>query len=315
MSNKIKKILTVSAVAVTGMYCLNRLIDYTAGLKELLNDSSGEYYTSRQGKIFYTKRGKGTPVVLIHDLHPASSGAEWDKITKKLERNYTVYTLDLIGCGRSDKPWITYTNYLYVQILNEFLENVVKEPAHIVATGLSGSFALMGKTFQQKSYKKIVLVNPVSLSVLEQFPTRSKKIAKYLLELPIIGTTIYNFLMSEKKIHSLFADKYFYHPTLVSGKLEDVYFEAAHKSKSAGRYLLASVGSSYLNANVSGVIRKMDELCIISSRGRKENVFITNDYLKKNKNIEITHISNSKYLPQLEVPEKFYEALSMFLKS
>lgn len=315
MSDNFKKFLTISAVTITSMHCINRLIDYTSTSKNLLDDSKGKFYPSKQGNIFYTKYGKGSPVILIHDFHPASSGVEWDKIIRKLRRDHTVYTLDLLGCGRSDKPWITYTNYMYVQILNEFIENVIKNPTDIVATGQSGSFAIMAKAFQNNLIKKIVLVNPVSLSSCKEPNNEISKAVKYALELPIIGTSLYNLIMNRENIHGLFTEKYYFHKSLVSSKLENVYVESAHKSKSAGRYLLASMHGSYMYADISKAIRSMENIYIISSREEKENVSITNGYLKQNKNIEVTHISNSKYLPQQEVPEKFYDALSMFLES
>ena len=52
----------------------------------------------------------GTPVLLIHDLSPLSSSYEWCRYAKKLEKQHTVYTIDLLGCGRSEKPYLTYTN-------------------------------------------------------------------------------------------------------------------------------------------------------------------------------------------------------------
>lgn len=50
-------------------------------------------------------------MLLLHDLHCASSGREWQYIEDALAQDHTVYTLDLLGCGRSDKPAITYTNF------------------------------------------------------------------------------------------------------------------------------------------------------------------------------------------------------------
>ena len=79
-------------------------------------------YSSRFGDIFYTKKGHGTPLLLIHDLKCAASAAEWDSIIDSLAENHTVYALDLLGCGRSEKPKMTYTNYIYVQLINNFIK-------------------------------------------------------------------------------------------------------------------------------------------------------------------------------------------------
>ena len=36
-----------------------------------------------------------------------------------------------------------YTNYFYVQLLNDFTEKVIKRKTSVAATGLSGSFVIM----------------------------------------------------------------------------------------------------------------------------------------------------------------------------
>ena len=63
------------------------------------------------------KKGEGTPLLLVHDLNCASSNYEWKYVVDDLSKRHTVYAIDLLGCGHSDKPKMTYTNYLYVQLL------------------------------------------------------------------------------------------------------------------------------------------------------------------------------------------------------
>ena len=120
------KIITASilfSIATGIIYVINRLIFGTAVLKEMLKSTANNYYNWRFGKIYYKKIGTGTPVLLVHDLTVYSSAYEWNKIVDKLAENHTVYTIDLLGCGRSDKQRITYTNYLYVQIISDFIKN------------------------------------------------------------------------------------------------------------------------------------------------------------------------------------------------
>ena len=126
MKKNIRHFFLLSALAAGTIYGINTFIDATAGVRKYLNTTSGRFFEWRYGNIFYTKQGKGTPVLLIHDLHPASSCAEWEKIVKKLEKEHTVYTLDLLGCGRSDKPNFTYTNYMYVQLITDFVKKIIE---------------------------------------------------------------------------------------------------------------------------------------------------------------------------------------------
>lgn len=314
MGKHFKKLIAVTATAAAGMYALNRVVDYTAGLKDLLTTDGGDTYHWKHGDIFYTKSGKGSPLLLIHDLNPASSNTEWSKILHKLERSNTVYAIDLLGCGRSEKPSITYTSFLYVQLVNQFIQDVIGEAANVVATGGSSSFVIMAQAMNPKNFNRIILINPDSIDDRKTAPKKEHKIAKKILEIPILGTFVYNLEMHEKQIHSFFEKKYFLKKSLISGNLEDTYFESAHRGKSAGKFLLASEQGKYINVDVTNAVKDSDNLYIISSRERKDSISITEEYLHLNRNVEVSYISNSKYLPQLEVPEKLFEMVSMFLQ-
>ena len=123
------KILTLAAlttIAAGVIHLTNRVIVASSQLKEMLDFSNHNYYNWRFGKIYYTKKGKGSPLLLIHDTMPGASGYEWSRVEDQLAQEHTVYTLDLLGCGRSEKAGITYTNFLFVQIICDFIKNVIK---------------------------------------------------------------------------------------------------------------------------------------------------------------------------------------------
>ena len=52
--------------------------------------------------IHYLKQGNGKPLILVHGF--AGSTYTWRKLTPLLADRYTVYALDLLGFGLSDKP-------------------------------------------------------------------------------------------------------------------------------------------------------------------------------------------------------------------
>ena len=129
MKKSSHKLLTFAALFGTAtaiIHVANKFVAATAQLKEMLDFSQKNYYDWRFGKVYYTKTGKGSPVLLVHDMMPGSSGYEWNKVVKALSTEHTVYTIDLLGCGRSDKPGITYTNFLYVQLICDFVKEVIK---------------------------------------------------------------------------------------------------------------------------------------------------------------------------------------------
>ena len=306
MKKNTKHFLLLTTAAIASIYSYNRIISDISSAKNLLSDGSGTYYNWKFGNIFYNKRGKGNPVLLIHDTNVSSSAFEWYRLVKRLEKDHTVYTLDLLGCGRSDKPALTYTNYMYVQLLTAFAHDVIGKPTDIIATGYSSTFTLLANQFDPDMFQHIILVNPPYPKETAASVSCMDKLRKNIFEFPLLGTFLYNISHTRSNIDLEFKGSYFKKPQSIVTKLEDIYYEAAHSKNSAGKYLYASQIGNYMNVPVEHAIRKLDKpVHIIASQEVKSNMNLAKSYRQLNKNIETHYLNGCKQLPQLEIPEKF----------
>lgn len=301
MNKKIKKLITFTALAGGAMYAYNRWIDCTITARHLTAKSQDTYYEWRNGRIFYKKHGSGTPLLLVHDLNPMASSYEWSNLVGKLSKTHTVYTIDLLGCGKSDKPRCSYVNYLYVELLNDFIEHVIQEKTDLLVTGASFSFAVMAARMNESLIGKITAINPTDITCNVQSPTTSSECLKHLFELPIIGTFLYNVRMNAKTIRRCFAENYYYDATKISYTLPDFYYEAAHLQGSNGRYLYASILGKYTNINIIHALKVMKHPIhlILSDTA----VDTAEEYLNYHENLTVDYIEQAGDLPQLEKPE------------
>lgn len=314
MKKNVKHFFILTALAAGTIHMINRFVDMTAEMKNILKSQNGEYFEWKNGRIFYTKRGAGSPLLLIHELNPISSSYEWCRTVKKLEKNHTVYTIDLLGCGRSEKPYLTYTNYLYVQLLTDFIHNVIGEAPDVITTNNSVSFAVLAQNMNKNLIKHIIAINPPALGTFERTPDKFSTVKKTLLELPIIGTFIYNLRTHETNIANELKGNYFCKSQLVSSKMLDAYYEAAHMDRGHGKYLMASIEGHYTDNAITHALKKLEiPVYIIESRNMKNAVSIADSYAKKNSLIETAYISNAGLVPQLEVPDKLLSIIHMFL--
>lgn len=301
MNKKMKKIITFTVLAGGTMYAFNKFIDYTANYRGLTLDNDENYYAWRNGTIFYQKKGTRDPLLLIHDLNPISSSYEWSNIIDKLSETYTVYAIDLLGCGKSDKPSSSYVNYLYVQLVNDFIKDVIQKKTDLVVTGESFSFAVMAARMNPEIIRKITAINPTDIIYNVQSPTECSKLIKHIFELPIIGTFIYNMIANTKTINRQFTEKYYCDTTKIPINLPDTYYETAHLQGSNGKYLYASILGKYTNINIIHALKLVkNPIHFIITDAASKNI---EEYLEYNQNITIDHISEAGYLPQLEKPE------------
>lgn len=314
-ANKIKSALMVTALTTVSIHLINKAVFSIATMKDHLNASSGNYYNWRFGNIFYKKQGAGKPILLIHDLHATSSAYEWNRITKSLAVNHTVYTIDLIGCGRSDKPNFTYTNYLYVQLISDFIKHVIGQKTDVAATGLSGTFAIMACYSNPELFDRIMLINPMSFTETCRIPNKRSKTLKFLLETPIIGTLIYNMANSKLKIKEQFHNRYFYNKRKCSFKNIVAYHEAAHLGKASAKYLFASIKGRFTNINITHAIKQINHSMILAFGTEQNNVVeIMSEYCELNPSIEKCVISESRFLPQLENPTELMKQFYIYFQ-
>lgn len=315
-----KKKITLTTLltgsAALGIHLINKAIYLSSIVDNALNNSDGNYYEWKFGKIFYEKTGEGKPILLVHDLSTFSSSMEWNKIIKNFSQDHTVFAIDLLGCGRSDKPNITYTNFLYVQMITDFIKNVIKEKTDILATGLSGSFVLGACHNDHDIIDNIILINPSDMKAISKIPTKSTKILTKLINLPLVGTLLYNLLTREKNIQLTFSDKYYYDCSKIDNQLVKTYYEAAHCGNASSKFLFASICGYYITANIPLYLEGLNNSIFIIIGEKEDN---QKEYAKHYQtllpSVEIIEIENTKYLPQLEQADVFSKNVSILLDS
>lgn len=305
----------LSAMTSASIYNTNKAINISATIKDLLHTKSMNFYSWKYGKVHYSVNGSGSPLLLIHDVHPASSVHEWDALISLLSETHTVYCIDLPGCGCSDRPKLTYTNYFYVQLLCDFISDVIGEKTDIVTSGLSNSIAVMSTKKDFSLIGRILMINPVDLAELNRIPDRKSKIMKKLLELPLIGSLVYNMIMARTNIDLLFTEQYFYNPFQKHDELEDMYYESAHLANGRGKFLLSSLSGNYVNFNIIPALKSMtQDICLVEGSYERNAQSTVALYESLISDLKCEWIADTKHLPHVEKPEKTAEIIKNFFQ-
>jgi pimeloyl-ACP methyl ester carboxylesterase len=314
---KYKKILQaglISSAILFTTWGLNKLIFLQAGMKDLLSTKHKRQYSWRFGDVFYIKEGSGSPVLLIHELKSTASAAEWNVLIDALAKTHTVYALDLIGCGRSEKPKMTYTNYIYVQLINNFIKDVIGSRADVITSGSASSIAIMGCHSEPELYHRIMMVNPMSMKDMARYPKANHKTLKYLIELPLIGTTIYNLIHSRRRIMNHYQNSVLYADSEIE-KAADTMYEACHLGGASSRYFYASERSYFTNINMLHALKKLNHSMYIIGGGEAPGIReVLDAYVACNPSIETELIENCKQYPHIEQPEEFLSLCSIYLE-
>ena len=94
-------ILGVLMVLYLGLVVIAYLPQETVPVSTLAGPQD-KFITVNNCTIHYLQQGSGKPIILVHGF--AGSTYTWRKLIPLLADRYTVYALDLLGFGLSDKP-------------------------------------------------------------------------------------------------------------------------------------------------------------------------------------------------------------------
>lgn len=315
MESKYKKLTKLSILFILPIVlinCINTLIFKLANRNPRLSVKNGEYYNWRFGNIFYTKQGEGTPVLLIHELSSVGSAMEFNGLIHQLSKKHTVYALDLLGCGRSEKPAITYTAYIYVQLINDFIKDIIKTKTNVIVSGKSCSLVSMACCTEEHYYRNILMINPDNMAKGNQLPSPKNKLLKSILDCHTIGTLIYLMVHNKESIHTDMKKQFFTKNEHVLQRYLPYCYEASHRSGTASKYLYGSLATHYLDCNIVHAIKHINtSIYMAMGQNEPDKSNTIEQYQVLNPSIEASIIEDSTHFPHLEQPKEILSICDM----
>lgn len=125
------------------------------------------YVTLAGERVYYEVGGSGTPVVLVHGIGAGNSSHLWRRNTLALSQKHRVYAFDLPGFARSGASAKQYTNDLYTQVVREFLREVVRQPAAVIAGSLGSDYTIRVAAENPELITRMLLSNPTGYDLIE----------------------------------------------------------------------------------------------------------------------------------------------------
>lgn len=247
-----KGLLAGGAGAVAALAAVNAAVSRDAPEPEMgaLGGDEGAYEWEH-GRIFYRVSGdeETTPVVFVHGVGAGARSFMWRRNFEPLSANFRVYAFDLLGFGYSDKPpTAPYSAELYTRLIVDFLRERVGRPAHVVASSLSAAFAVRAADEHPELVASLVLVSPTGVGNLSARPGMTGAAFYGLLHSPVLGTSFYNAISSERSIGDFAREQLFYDPRFATPRLVAHYYAVSHLP--GAQFAATAFLSGYLNTDI-----------------------------------------------------------------
>jgi len=134
--------------------------------------------------IFFTVKGEGKPLLLIHGY--GAGMWVWEKQMDVLSQSYRVYALDVIGHGFSDRPKIPYTPETYLHSLIDFMDKMGIEKATLIGNSMGGGIAWAMAILSPERVDRLILINCVPPDVLNRIENESFRFLIAIKDIPVL---------------------------------------------------------------------------------------------------------------------------------
>lgn len=311
--------LAWTGAALAGVALLNAYIFYkTPPLMSRLEGGEVRYFPTPDGDVFYKKRGSGPPLLLVHGIGAGASSFEFRRIWETLSQTHTVYALDLLGFGKSDKPDLMYTAETFITLLGDFCREVIgvgggRGKAAVIASSLPAAYTVALAKRDESLFDRLILVCPTGIEDLAEPVRPTGSVVRGGLKTPILGTAVFNAIASKTYIRQYLRANVYADPEKATDDVVDYYHASAHQP--GGANVLPSFLGGQLNCNIAAPFAALSlPILLVWGRDSVQTPLSRADaFLAANPSATLAIIENSGNLPHDETPLEFLNRISPFL--
>jgi len=304
------KTMLAGGAGVAALAALNAAIQRNASEPD---DSAlgGEahFFRWKHGRVFYKTSGAenpGPPLVFIHGVGAGASSFMWRKNFDDLARDFRVYAFDLLGFGFSDKPAAaSYSADLYVDLITDFIREVSGYPVNIIASSLGAAYAIRVADEHPELINSMVLNGPAGSDALNRRPGMAGAAFYGLLQSPVLGTSFYNVMASERSIRDYARDNLFYDHHRVTDRLVANLYATSHQA--GAQHAIAAFLAGYLNTDTQSPFSRLTQPVVLVWGKQDATTPLDKAWALQevNPRARLEVFDYCRMMPEQEQPEKF----------
>jgi pimeloyl-ACP methyl ester carboxylesterase len=301
-----QKILTVIIalllVLYLGLIVMAYLPQETIPVSQLTGPQD-KFITVNGQTIHYLQQGSGKPLILVHGF--AGSTYTWRKLILLLADQYTVYALDLLGFGLSDKPGDgNYDLEAQGKLVIGFLDALHLPNATLAGHSMGGVVVGYAALDAPAKVDSLILVSPGF------YGKGAPSFLRYLF-FPLNRVMAQQFY--KKAVRAASLNRSFYNKSLVTDELIDAYLLPTKTPNAADA--LARMMSSVSTRTYEGLAEKIaTPSLLVWGDHDTNNLPQDGERLKKEiKQSRLVIIKECGHYVQEEKPEDLARAIKDFL--
>lgn len=253
------------------------------------------------------------PLILLHGF--GTSIGHWRHNLGVLGEQHTVYALDLLGFGASQKPPATYNVKLWVEQVYDFWRTFIRQPVVLIGNSIGSLVALAAAATHPDMVQGLVMMSLPDPSLEEeaipQFLRPIVAAIKSLVASPPVLQTLFRVVRRPSVVRRWVAIAYS-KPDAITDELVEILVAPAHDRRAAQAFsaILKAIVSPQFGPSVKKVLPTLDIpiLLIWGQQDRMVPPSLADQFTKYNPNLQLLKLE-AGHCPHDESPEQVNQAI------
>lgn len=262
--------------------------------------------------------GSSTPLILLHGF--GASIGHWRHNLPELAQHHTVYALDMLGFGASEKAAAPYDTAFWAEQVYDFWQTFVRQPVVLVGNSTGSMIALTAAAKYPDMVQGLVMINLPDASVLESpqwvkqtiaslavLATPLLQLAKGLVTSPIVFNTVFHLIRSPRFMRLWAKQAYSSADALTEELLEILSLPAFDRGAAAAlRAMIAGNKSAGKDLTAKTILPRL-QIPMLLLWGQQDMMVppkLGPLFVKHNPNLTLVEIEQAGHCPHDERPEQ-----------
>lgn len=254
------------------------------------------------------------PLILLHGF--GTSIGHWRQNLAVLAEHHTVYALDMLGFGASEKAPVSYKVDLWVEQVYEFWRTFIRQPVVLVGNSIGSLVTLAAAAAHPDMVQGIVMLSLPDPSVREEampaFLRPAIAALENLVASPPLLKTLFR-VVRRPGVVRRWAGLAYANPNAVTDELVDILVGPAQDRGSAQAFcaILKAMTSAQFGPSVKVVLPtlKIPMLLIWGQQDRMVPPAFARKFTEYNPNLQLLTLDNAGHCPHDESPEQVNQAI------
>ncbi|WP_413163238.1 alpha/beta fold hydrolase [Capilliphycus salinus ALCB114379] len=263
-----------------------------------------------------------SPMIFLHGF--GASIGHWRYSLQELSQSHTVYALDLLGFGASQKAIASYDTSLWADLVHDFWLTFIGEPTILVGNSVGSLVALVAAAQYPEMTKGVVAISlPDPVAQTEAVPGWMLPVVEAIQNTvaspPVLRSLFY--IVRHRSLVRFWAKLAYENREKVNDELVDILATPATDRGAARAFsiLFKVMGSSRLGPGVKSLLPRVNVpiLLLWGKQDRLIPISFANPskYLQYNSNIKFVQLERGGHCPQDECPELVHREILDWIAS